>query len=394
MIKILDKITFVFAFVVLLFFSRAAFCETQQSLLSGLEYRKNIIQTAVYEYSFFKYDADNANLPQLDEKNKWNRASLVSAYTLTIAGNNWAEIDVDNVVRHLRDNKYKYTFLDKTVNDDGTIQHALEIQPADYTFEEYIKLHPDFRVVQGGVVPWESLLSYFLQHPNDTKHESEISIENDTSGEKYELLEWIIPKSDYKVLFAASTLIADSPFMRVRVYISPNKGYAIRRLEYLTADRKFWGHRFESTEFIEADSGIWIPMNYRIIFDQHTGKGDGKLIVWEYLIKKVANINEPIPNEKFDIRIPKGTTVYDETGRSGTQLTFSAGDDISLTNIDAAVQNAIKIKKTKNKRSIVTTTNYDLIFRILLFCTGCCFLCFAIWLHSGEKKNSSKSDEI
>jgi hypothetical protein len=381
-----NKFQIIFVFFITYFASNAAYSETVSSLLQGLEYRKNIIQTGIFDYSFFIYEIDNANFLS-SRTDKRNNLLLTSAdYVLTLSGNEWSESDRNGVVRFLRDSRYKYTFLDSGNNGDNTIAHVLEIQPADYTFEEHAKLHPDFRIVHGGTVPWSSLMSYFLQHESEFRRESGVTIESEQTGEKYELLELTIPQENYSALVTASTLLSNAPFMKVRLYISPNKGYVIRRLDYMTADGKFWGHRFESTDFREVSDGIWLPINYKIIFDQNTGQGNDKISVWEYSVKKVSRVNEPILGTDFDLLVPKGTTVYDETGRGGELITFIADDNITLANIDDMVKDAIRIKEESQiKKSIAATRDWDFIFRIILFCLGCFSLVIACWLTSRKK---------
>jgi hypothetical protein len=370
------------------FVSNVVLSDTVQSLLQGLEYRKNIIQTGIFEYSYFNYESDNVDFLLSKTVNR-DDSSLVSDYVLTLSGNNWSESDRNGVVRYLRDDKYKYTFLDTGFNDDDSISHSLEIQPADYTFEEHAKLHPDFRVVQGGTVPWIGLLEYFLQHQNEVRHESGVTIEVGQINEKCEQIELTIPQENYSVLSTAGNLIANSPYMKVRIYILPDNGYVIRRLEYMTADGKFWGHRFESTELREISAGIWLPMNYKIIFDQDTGQGKNKYKVWEYSVKNVSRINEPILGKDFDLRVPQGTTVSDETGRGGTLTEFIAGIDVTLENIDNLVQEAVKLKESQVKKPVAASTNLDFIFRIVFFCLGCFSLVIASWLASRKKVTDS-----
>ncbi|MDR2644256.1 MAG: hypothetical protein LBC74_15860 [Planctomycetaceae bacterium] len=373
-----------FIFFLIHFVSNVVFSDTVQSLLQGLEYRKNIIQTGIIGYSYFHYDADNIDF-LLQKTFKRDDLSLVSDYVLTLSGNNWSESDRNGVVRYLRDDKYKYTFLDTGLNDDDSISHSLEIQPADYTFEEHAKLHPDFRVVQGGTVPWAGLLEYFIRRQHEVRHETGVTIATGQNIEKCEQLELTIPQENYSVLSTAGNLIANSPYMKVRIYILPDKGYVIRRLEYMTADGKFWGHRFESTDFREISAGIWLPMNYKIIFDQDTGQGKNKYKVWEYSVKNVSRINEPILGKDFDLRVPQGTTVYDETGRGGSLTKFTAGVDITLENIDNLVQDAVKLKESQIRKPVAAVTNYDFIFRVVFFGLGCFSLVIAYWLASRKK---------
>jgi hypothetical protein len=154
------------------------------------------------------------------------------------------------------------------------------------------------------------------------------------------LLEWTIPERDYGVLGDLNPVLHreyDSTLLRV--YIIPEKGYVVRRLDYCTpeGDEAKMAMRFESEHLEEVAEGIYFPRNFALIRNYHDfGNGEG-FYTDQFTLLMVTNVNSPVPESAFEMTLPEGTRVGDH--RPGVPVTrFRTGKTLSFTQVDDLIR--------------------------------------------------------
>lgn len=105
---------------------------------------------------------------------------------------------------------------------------------------------------------------------------------------------------------------------RVRVYVAPQLGHALPRVEFLSRSGAP-GTRFDATDFVRTPAGIFIPKE--LSSRRFPDKPKAAAFVEEYHIRDVENINEPIPDSTFSVDVPDKTEVIDSrSGRGSTRF--------------------------------------------------------------------------
>src|SRR5262249_39282475 len=150
------------------------------------------------------------------------------------------------------------------------------------------------RYVLAGTIPWPALEKY-LSDRRDNAVDRGVAELGDGDEDKVRTLEWVIPERDYRVLQAYHPVLSDAnDATLLRLYVAPQLGYAVRRLDYCTPDGRM-ANRFEATDFREMAPGFFMPRRYAYIRNfSDFGRTEG-LYVDQFELLEAKNVNQPLP---------------------------------------------------------------------------------------------------
>lgn len=159
--------------------------------------------------------------------------------------------------------------------------------------------------------------------------------DQEVKGRRCQVWEWSVNKVDVpQAFYAVSEVIKNGGVLRL--YVATEMGYVLPRIEQVGNDGAI-GKSFESTDFREAATGIYLPKTCR----QENRDRTGMMSATEYRLVKIEKVNEPLGDEEFIIRLPVGTEVFDD--RTNRPLGYTITDELpfsvtGLTNVELVRQ--------------------------------------------------------
>lgn len=313
--------------------------------------RFTAIQTGSLRYQFGTCRPDPAQpKPWPWDPKEWS--PVRKPVTLTLSGDEW-------VVRHSTGNTAMHrTAMDalylQTDQSNGTSLKECRLTPPLDDMGTELERDFKFRVIRAGTIPTKRILDYLNRRLADARDSGQVKVEGDTAR----LLEWEVPAADFQEL----DLWFEWKSAKLRLYLLPDMGGAVRRLEYADPDGK-WAARYESDNFRKVADAIWFPWNYYFIIDQTQRKNS--YYVDQYIVEDVSGVNQPVPESVFDLEIPDGTRVLDARDTKKV-VRFTAGAVTRLSQVDGSRdRNEPQPAPAPFSRNILILTN---ILVILLLC--------------------------
>jgi len=199
-----------------------------------------------------------------------------------------------------------------TPQPDGSVRHLADIA-REKKIDDYSFPSPPFFA---GTF-WFACTKQFLQN---NLQNAETKGQTEVNGVRAEILEWKVSDSNKSQAFHGINDLTKNGGI-LRVFVSPQLGYALPRVEFLSPAGKPQAS-FNSSDFAECSDGIFIPKN--LVMQYYDAKGPGLHI--SYDITSVKSINQAMPDEDFVLQLPFGTSVAD--GRSGKgSIVFNVNED-------------------------------------------------------------------
>jgi len=157
--------------------------------------------------------------------------------------------------------------------------------------------------------------------------------EAEVNGIATRVLEWAVSEAEkYEAFYGVDETTAQGGILRV--YIAPQLGYALPRIDVLGTDGKL-GDRYDSFDFFEVVPGIFFPKRCQWSYYDRSGKYGTSA----FELKKIEKVNEPIPDDVFKIHLPVGTVVQDGRSGAGSEI-FRIKEDgvLPVEGLDDVVQ--------------------------------------------------------
>ena len=266
-------------------------------------------------------------------------ANVDTISTLVFAGNSWRvdqAIPMAGIAERSRQNFKEGTDLSKLTGNleiittshagkfarykatpqlDGKMAHSVWVSTQRPLRADDLETPPVF----AGTF-WFSCTPKFIR---DNMAKAKLLPPVEVNGVQAQVLEWAVPRDDrYRAFHAVNGLTEKGGHLRV--YVAPQFGYALARIECVGEGGKVAGS-FDSSEFKDRGNGVFLPR--RCSLQYHDADGPGYYQEFELL--KVRDVNGSISDKEFVIEVPTGTVVSD--ARSGTHSTwFELKDKTSI----------------------------------------------------------------
>jgi hypothetical protein len=266
-----------------------------------------------------------------------------------LAGPSWRVDNLDLHVERINHNGY-YLEVRKTPQKDGSIHTSLEIHGT-----ESLGKAPPYPPFFAGTFWYKSTAAYIAAHKDDARLTGEQVIK----GMPVKVLEWNVSEKDkYDAFYTITELLMNGGILRV--YVSPQLGYALPCIEYLDHDG-FVERRFDAEDFQEVAKTVYMPKRFS---DQVFGKNGTLGWCDRYEIIEMNSVNQPIPDDAFSTHLPAGTVVADR--RTSKSHDFVIGNlDGSLKDLNIVVENTAKPIDRSFKNAFLIGTGIALGFCVV-----------------------------
>ncbi len=208
-------------------------------------------------------------------------------------------------VRVILSHRGKGVEYNATPQHDKSIRHTARVVSGEDPLDKMFPVPPHFV----GSFWFASTKAYVEKNLNRAISKPSVDI----GGIKTSVLEWEVSEADrYKAFNSSNDITAKGGVLRI--YLAPQLGYLIPRIEHIGAGGAI-GAVMDASDFFQVN-GIFVPRKAKLQYLNATGKG----FFEQYQITDVKDINEPIEDSAFTIQLPVGTEVADS--RSGKESFF------------------------------------------------------------------------
>ncbi|MDR1925410.1 MAG: hypothetical protein LBQ66_13650 [Planctomycetaceae bacterium] len=269
--------------------------------------------------------------------------------SMCFRGTEWSrsrdQVLFDNPHRIVKENyEAEYSEIPQPNGEIGKIYY---VTPKEADMSDY--LESPFTIFIAGRLQTDLICDYIRNHKSDARDMGQVTLSN---GDVTRHIQFTIPKRFYSKLREYRTSnkidIYDFDFMLLNIYVMPEKGYVVRRIDECIPDGTV-RLRFESLDFVDCGNGIFFPKEFSKIVVGY----ENRLRVIKYEIKEALLLNEPIPDEYFDRKLSKGTTIRDwrdsSVDENGRPRFFATLRDGMATEIDE-LYNEWKAAQDKKKK--------------------------------------------
>lgn len=202
----------------------------------------------------------------------------------------------------------------RTPQLDGSIRHAARIAA-----EMPVKHTTPYPPVFAGTF-WYDCTKQFVE--KNTEKAVRKAAPSDVNGIAVHVLEWAVPEPEkYKAFHGTNDLTSKGGALRL--YVAPQLGYALPRIEYVGRNGKV-AASFDSWDFEEHTGGLFLPKRCKMQY--YTDKGPGYYL--EYEILELKDVNQSIPDSEFVVQLPVGTEVADSRGKGSIFFVINEKDPI------------------------------------------------------------------
>ena len=265
--------------------------------------RSELIKSGVFRHIIhvaFNRDvviSDNAELDALEMEYNQRRGNLL----LIMRGTEWSvsldQNSYENPLRIVKEN-HAAEFLELTVPQYIVSPKTSDISDFD---------HSSYTFLGAGRIPTPSLRNYIRRNKADARDLGSVTLAN---GDVVRQIQFTIPKASFSVLrehTVAGLDIWDFDTMLLNIYVMPEKGYVVRRIDECLPDGTI-KLRYDSIDFIDRGNGIFFPNLFvrTNVWGKENNPG-----VHKYEILEASRLNETIPDRYFDRQLPKGTVIRD-----------------------------------------------------------------------------------
>jgi hypothetical protein len=244
-------------------------------------------------------------------------------YQLTVSGTDWLLRYADSPNLMMKRDAATLRYYE-TDSPDGKRYRSLHLNAAQ-SLEDAQGQNTLFTVMRHGSF-WYPAQATFV----DRERNSARLVDQQTlAGVDTYALQWEVAGPDFdEALIVIPPPIARQRKGYLRIYVAPALGYVLPRIEYRTIDDTVV-KRYESSDFIEADRGIFYPRLARCATDH----ADWSFST-EFRVHSIQHVNQQIPAETFAIRFPAKTRVRDS--RPGRPKTvFLLEEPMGIGNLES-----------------------------------------------------------
>ncbi len=291
-------------------------------LLDGVLAREGMIATGVFEYQFGRgtRDLDEEDLIEpnrvdirLFDAVRWTDRFEELARTnpaggrvmrLVLSGPEWAITRAsrsDFYSKHGGDEHLEYQEL--FLGEDDTRPGTLTIKNPTSSWEGSIDNRSNMKVFRASMLPRRRWVKYVESNRDRFESKGVVRLED---GSMPHMLEAKVLKKNFGTLSRVECCYSSFDHAIVRLYVLPEKGFAVRRLDVFNPDESLC-LRYDSVGFKEVAGSIHLP-EYYLFFDADVST---MRLVAHVLRRTASNVNEPIPEELLDFKLKPGTRIAD-----------------------------------------------------------------------------------
>jgi hypothetical protein len=277
------------AAVTLLFLASSSVNATEaEQLIAGVVSRSTAIASGriTYKFKSESFVGERA-LPPV----------LVAETTTSFSNSSWAERTKSSALVRINHGGYFLEFV-KTPQPNGSVRPGAI-------------LYPQRSLASRKELNAPPLYAGTFWHPEQTlsaeKHASNFQSAGSATinGIPVVLLELAVPAESQREAFHMLLPALKSGGM-IRLYVAPQLGFVMPRIEFLTPTRQV-AHSYESVDFGEVAPGIHFPR--RLSTETHAASG-GARYRGEFALS-CELVNQSIPEEDFVVDLPVGTRIQD-----------------------------------------------------------------------------------
>lgn len=190
----------------------------------------------------------------------------------------------------------KFLEYHATPQPDGRVLHGVRLE-LPQRFDEQAPAAPKF----AGTFWYAATVNYCRTHSGELRQVQD----KDVDGIHCKVFELPVSRADLKAFHGFHPPIDKGGLLRF--FVAPAFGFVMPVIEHVGANG-FVAQRFTASGF-ESSSGLFFPKRLKSESFWEDPKQPGFYV--EYEITKLADINQPIPNDAFEIQLPAGTSVQD-----------------------------------------------------------------------------------
>ncbi len=249
-------------------------------------------------------------------------------YALTIAGTDWL-LRYDKSPNRIMTRDGSTVRYYEAHSPEGAEQHGLHID-APLSIDAARGSNVVYTVPRHGTF-WYPEQTLFV---DAQRQQAQSRGDEFVSGIRVHVLQWQVSANDFDEGFLViPPSIAEQRKGLLRIYVAPDLGYALPRIEYCTLDGRV-AKQIESTDFFEVEGGLHFPRQTKC-----TTFLENETFLTTVKIDDTRYVNTSIPADVFAFDIPANTRVRDS--RPGLPKTvFHLDDDMSLAEFETTIQAA------------------------------------------------------
>jgi hypothetical protein len=302
---------------------KTAPAESVDEVIDGILARCSAIKTGTFHFKYGSLWADPAKPKPWPWAPKDERTVF-----LTVDNGQWVLRWPQAANTEMHRKAYDATYV-PTKQRDGTTLHGLRLTPPEATIEKESVQDQKYQIVRAGTIPWPQMQAYLDKNREIVLDRGVVVVE----GQKTRLLELVVPRSDYSVLNAYNPVLSSEGLLTLlRIYVIPEMGYVVRRLDYCTPEGQM-ANRYEANNFKEVARGVYFPTDYYYIRNFHDFGNRKGYYTDRFETMKLSDVNRPIPESAFEVSLPAGTEIVDyRTNNDGES--FKAAKPFLLSKVD------------------------------------------------------------
>lgn len=221
-------------------------------------------------------------------------------YALSMAGPDWLlrYADSPNLIMKHDDVTLRYY---ETESRSGSINRSLHID-APRTLDHAAGDNAAYTSLRHGSFWYPSQVTYVDRH----RATAQFIEEQTVAGVRAYALQWEVPGTDFDEAFLIiPPQIANQGQGLLRIYVAPDLGYALPRIEYRSVDNQVV-KQFESSDFVQVDTDIYYPRRSQCV-TSHSQLS----YQTDFQVHDIRYVNDKLPQETFALQIPAQTRVRD-----------------------------------------------------------------------------------
>ncbi|MDG2385440.1 MAG: hypothetical protein P8N76_27460 [Pirellulaceae bacterium] len=285
-------------------------------------------------------------------------------YRFSQAGNDWALRYPNSpaILMNTRDATFRFY---ETTTPSGKIYRALHLTPAQ-SLGAAIGSNYACAAARVGTFWYDKQLDFIDQN----RHQAVILTDQRILGIPTTMLEWPVQYSQLGSAFVIVPGQVDKSFAGfLRIFTAPAFGYAIPRMDYVSAEGKLL-RRYEANDFVEIGDSLFFPQVARCIsFHPHHRTST------TFSIEQIDFVNTDLPKDEFDLQVPGNARVRDSRPGSAHSV-FHLEEQSDLEGIHKLIQ------QDPNQTSALS-------FRFLVFAINLLLVTFLIFLWTRQQCDSS-----
>ncbi len=247
----------------------------------------------------------------------------LQSLVLSVQGEDW-------VLRHQGAENFRMTRQQASVTLTSVLDRMTGepsrtlLVEAPVPLREWMAQEESCRVWRLGAMPWQCQLEFLERQRSVLERVGAERI----GGVDCEVLRCPVDRMDFDSGFVVLPLgLAQEKKGWLRIAVAPGLGFALVRMEYLTASGKSL-LQWTSDDFRPVGDDTYFPFRSRLVTKLPRGQR-----VQEYLVREVTHWNAALPDYTFSLQVPFGTRVRDSRpGVPSTVFTLEDQPQLEMLN--------------------------------------------------------------